>query len=136
MMIKLFDRLKIGSFLNKLLLYLLIVYTFFMLGRSIWQNYQLKKQIEGIQREISQIKQRNQDLNNLIIYYQSPGFREVEARQKLGLKKPGEKVVIVAVKDTANYQTEQEQEQENITATSKKNVIEANWQLWWRYFTK
>lgn len=136
MMIKLFDRLKIGSFLNKLLLYLLIVYTFFMLGRSIWQNYQLKKQIEGIQREISQIKQRNQDLNNLIIYYQSPGFREVEARQKLGLKKPGEKVVMVAVKDTGNYQTEQEQEQENITATSKKNVIEANWQLWWRYFTK
>lgn len=129
-------RIKLTDLMGKLLLYLLIIYTFYMLGRSIWQNYELKQQEKAIRAAIAKVEQQNKDLNNLIAYYQSSSFREVEARQKLGLKKPGEKVVIVAQKDSVtNYQTEQNQEQQNI-ATTEQPTTAANWQLWWNYFTK
>ncbi len=125
-----------GDIFNKLLIYLLIIYTFFMLGRSIWKNYQLKKETLRIQGEIDKITQQNKDLNNLILYYQSDSFREVEARKKLSLKKEGEKVVNFPLKQSADFQSEVQSQQQNIAPVNKKEPSQANWQFWWDYFVK
>lgn len=129
-------NIKFGNFFSKLILYLLVIYTFFMLGRVIWKNYQLKKQAENIKRQISQVEAENKDLSNLILYYQSDSFREVEARKKLGLKKPDEKVVNIPVKSAQDFNSELQNQQQNIAEIPKSDAPISNWKLWWQYFTK
>ncbi len=128
-------KTKSKSLLSKVLVYLLIGYTFFMVGRSVWLNFQLKKQTEEVEQEISKIQAQNKDLENLILYYKSDSFREVEARKKLGLKKPGEVAVAVPVKTANNFQSEVQAQEQGVSEKPKETKT-PNWQLWWQYFTK
>ena len=126
---------KSGAFFSRVLIYLLILYTFFLLGKAVWTNYQLKQQTEQIQNEIANIQKQNKDLENLILYYKSDSFKEVEARRKLGLKKPDEKMVQVPVKKPGDFPSEVQAQKESI---QEPETVEKqpNWQLWWQYFTK
>lgn len=127
------DKQQLKSLANKALIYALIIYVFVILGRAVWQNWQLKREIDAIKNQIAQLQDQNKNLENLILYYQSDSFKEMEARQKLGLKKPGETAVAVPTKKYENYQAETAREKENI---APKNQGEAtpNWQAWWGYF--
>lgn len=126
---------KLTKFANAFLLYFIVIYTFFMLGRSVWENFQLQKQISQIDAETINIQKQNKDLENLILYYKSDSFREVEARRKLGLKKPDEKVVSVPVKSFENFSAELEQQKESVSEKQVESKI-SNSKLWWQYFTK
>lgn len=130
-----FNTPQLKASLNKLLIYALIVYVFFILGRSVWANFQLNKQINTIKNQISELQDQNKNLGNLILYYQSDSFKEVEARAKLGLKKPGETAIAVTTKKYDNYQTETEAEKANI-ADKTGDIATPNWQAWWGYFFK
>lgn len=133
-----FEKFKSPQFkelFNKLFIYALIIYVFIILGRSVWANWQLKKQMDTIRTEISALQDQNKNLENLILYYQSDSFKEVEARAKLGLKKPGETAVAVPTKKYDNYQAEIEAEKQNI-APKSNNDATPNWEAWWGYFTK
>jgi len=129
------NHTKLKNFLNKALIYAIIAYAFFILGRSIWTNFQLKRQIDSIKQEITSLEKQNQDLENLILYYQSDSFKEVEARAKLGLKKPGETVVSVPTKTYNNYQEETAADKESFSDQSNDSQS-ANWENWWNFFTK
>ncbi|OGY24633.1 MAG: hypothetical protein A2Y57_00705 [Candidatus Woykebacteria bacterium RBG_13_40_7b] len=128
-------KTKSTTILSKILIYSLIGYTFFMVGRSVWFNFQLKKQTDTIEQEIVEVQAQNKNLENLILYYQSDSFREVEARKKLGLKKPGEVAVAVPVKSASNFQSEVQAQQQQVAEKSAEVEI-SNWRLWWQYFTK
>ena len=121
-----------GSYL---LLSLLVVYTFFMLARSVVINYQLQKQTKEIKESISTVQIQNQDLENLILYYQTDSFREVEARRKLGLKKPDEKIFTVSVQKFTDFGSEL-QAQKNSVSVPAPDLKTSNLQLWWQYLTQ
>lgn len=129
------QRLQWGHVFSKVLIYLLVFYTFFMIGKSVWINYKLRQQIKDIESQISDIQKQNKNFENLIIYYQSDSFREVEARRKLGLKKADETVVAVPVKKYEDYNTETQTQKENIADIST-SITESNASLWWQYFFK
>ena len=125
-------KTKIWAYLSKLLTYGLIIYIFYLLGHSIWLNWTLKREIDQIKKDIVQIEEKNQNFENLILYYQSDSFKELEAREKLGLKKEDETVVSVPVK---KYDSTISSEEEKINLLSKKPVVKiANWRAWWSYF--
>lgn len=125
------NKSKILVFLNKALIYAVILYIFYILGHAIWLNWALKKEIDGIKADIANIQEKNQNLENLIIYYQSDSFKELEAREKLGLKKIDEKVVIVPVR---KYNPADSAEEDKISALIKKPVAKiANWRIWWAF---
>jgi len=126
---------KLGSIFSKGLIYAAILYTFFMLGRAVWINFTLQKNIKIIEQEIAAIQQQNKNLENLILYYQSDSFREIEARQKLGLKKPGETVINVPVKKYDNYSSEVRAEEERLSDKPAETKT-SNAKLWWQYFFK
>jgi len=134
-MSNIFLQPKFKNIANKILVYGLIFYVFFILGRSVWLNWQLKKEIDGIKKQIAEISQQNKNLENLIIYYQSDDFREIEARQKLGLKKSGETAVAVPTKKYESYQAEVEAEKNNLS-NRKEEASASNYRLWWAYFFK
>jgi cell division protein FtsB len=78
---------------KRFLTFLVAVYLIFLLGRAVYQNYLVRERIANIEESIEALKAQNKRLENLIAYYQTETFRELEARSKLGLKKPGETVV-------------------------------------------
>lgn len=128
-------RPKVKVLISKLLAYALIAYVFFILGRSVWANWYLKSQTEKIQAQIERRKQENNNLRNLILYYQSNSFKEVEARKKLGLKKQGEYVMAVPVKKIENFQEETNTQASRLASREEQEKL-PHYVLWWLYFTK
>lgn len=109
--------------------FLIIIYILFILGKTIWQNYGINQEINNLEQDISQLREENKNLENLIKYYQSTTYKEQEARLKLGYQKQGEKVFIVP-------KTEEKSAPEQDKKEEKKNslAVEPNYLKWWRYF--
>jgi cell division protein FtsB len=63
-------------------------------GRVIWLNYKLDQEIAFYSQQIEVLKIQQADILNEIMEAQDPLFIERMAREKLGLVKPGEKVVV------------------------------------------
>lgn len=137
-----FNQSKLISKFTKLIIYIGVIWILFLLGRSLWQNWDLKRSINKLQEQIAVLNQQKKDLENLNLYYRSDSFRELEARKKLGLKKPGEKVVILPAATPSattvspgNFSEELNKEKESIAGVVAPSKI-PNWLLWWQYFTK
>jgi len=134
---------KLISSLVKIISYLLIFYILFLLGKSLWTNFNLRKSIRELNEQIISLNVDKKNLENLNLYYQSDAFKELEARRKLGLKSSGEKVLILAVSrpggaatpTTQNFSDELQKEKET-TAKKEPGSPIPNWALWWQYFTK
>lgn len=118
------------KFLKSILIYLVAIYIFVILGRAIWMNWALKKEVDQIKKENIALQEKNHNLKNLITYYQSDSFKELEARDKLGLKKPDEKVILVPIKKISNN------DQILSNNQADQNRVDQgipNWQAWWIY---
>ena len=92
------SKLKRGGTLHKGVLVVLIIFIGF-LAISNWRLYQrrveLRAQITEVQKEIDAQKQKNQELVQGSSDLTNQEYLEKIAREKLGLKKPGEQVVVV-----------------------------------------
>ena len=137
-----FDQSKIIAKIIKPITYLLIFWIIFLLGKSLWQNWALKHSIWQLNEQIATLNQQKKDLENLNLYYSSDSFKELEARKMLGLKKPGEKMVILPASPgssptaaPSNFPEEVMKEKEAISGVENPVKI-PNWALWWQYFTK
>jgi cell division protein FtsB len=71
----------------------LIGYSLFLVGRSTYQNYTLNHDIVAYKGQISGLQKTNGLLQLSLVYYQSQAFKEVAAREHLGLQGPNEHVV-------------------------------------------
>lgn len=107
-----------------LLVFLILIYVGFLLYQAISLNYQTNQKIASLKKEIQEIKQDHNDLETLIAYYQTSAFQELEARKKLGMKKPGEKAVTVEVK-TDVYDSNKDE-----TKNINNNKDVPNYQKW------
>ncbi|MEI6039863.1 MAG: septum formation initiator family protein [Candidatus Berkelbacteria bacterium] len=113
---------------KQMIAYFLVLYIFFILGRAIYENFLLKKQIDTLKKSNIELEQKNKNFENLIIYYQSYSFQELEARDKLALKKPDEQVVLIPVR---KIDTSKISEEQIITPKNQKKI--SNAQAWWSY---
>lgn len=118
----------IGQFW-RLIILVIIFYIIFNISRSVNSNYQINKTIEEKKIEVGEQKELAQILKNKNLYYQTEVYKEIEARSKLGMKKPDEKMVIVPENSDdktifdSNIQSAQSESKENMT----------NYSLWWKY---
>lgn len=115
-----------------LLSIIVLSYTFFVLGKMVYQNYEVNQQIENLEKEVAEVENENQKLSDLIAFFQTETFKEKEAREKLGVVKPGEKVLVFP---------EEENNEVSIleTATGKDNEEDEeipNYKKWWNFFFK
>ncbi len=71
---------------------ILLGYSF---GREYIRNQSIQKDIRILEEKATALEARNLEIAKLQSTFQSETFIEREARLKLGMKKPGEKVVVV-----------------------------------------
>lgn len=83
---------------SKILLSLGVIFLIFLLisfGREFYRRYYLEQEIKSLQSQVNQLEGKNQEFGSLIEYLNTQNFTEEEARLKIGLKKPGEEVVVI-----------------------------------------
>jgi hypothetical protein len=80
-----------------------------------------------LQNQIQTLEKDNSNLKELVTYLNSNAYIEEKARVDLGLKKAGEKVVVVNDLPTDEIsEANKNEEQKNLS----------NSQKWWKYFFK
>ncbi|MBN1325731.1 septum formation initiator family protein [Candidatus Falkowbacteria bacterium] len=94
----------------------------FYLAKGTIRTYKINTEITDLEREISHLENQNEGLAQLINYLKSDTFIEQEAKLKLGLKKPGENLVVIP-------QINEAQNNSDKIVEEQKNPAK-----WWAYF--
>ena len=139
---------------SKILFFLLILILFLSLvplNRELNRHFRLKKESNVLENYVNNLKNQNIKLTGQLADLKSNIFQEKQARGKLGLKKPGEKVVIINQEDlpstTFGYKSgagfihslpTSSEEKDNFL--NKKTTSVGRWSFisnlkkWWNYF--
>jgi cell division protein FtsB len=91
-----------------------------------WQDRQvIDREIAEIEKKMNEYENSNQELRQMLDYLESEESLEAQARLNLGLKRPGEEVVVIKT----------ETEEKNIV-NNINNIKEelSNPKIWFRYF--
>lgn len=59
------------------------------------KQYRVNKEIEELKKEVSDLQNKGAELKNFVSYLESDQFAEEQARLNLGLKKPGEELMVI-----------------------------------------
>lgn len=94
-------RLKIKNMKRFLIFAALLGFFLFSLAGNVVKAYQLHKEMLEVERQVQDLTEKNKELREKIKMLQSDEYVEKMAREKLGLVKPGEKVIIRAQKGEA-----------------------------------
>lgn len=97
----------------------------FYLAEGTIKSNRVNSEINDLQGEIGHLEKQNQDLSQLIDYLKSDTFIEQEAKLKMGLKKPGENLVVMPQNENPEAQN-----------TSLLEANKTNPSKWWSYFFK
>jgi len=118
----------IGSKLFLFFIILSLIAVAVNVGSESYRKYQLTQEINKLKIEIEQLESKNEQLASLMDYLKEDPYLEKEAKIKLNLKNPGEKVVILS--------DELIQEQVVLEDKTKEYIEEetANYWKWWQYF--
>jgi cell division protein FtsB len=110
-----------------LVLLIILVLIGLNLSKSLKKSSQINNEITGLQDEIQNLEKQNLELTELIEYFNSDAYIEERARVDLGLKKEGEKVVILPEISKVTDEDGQEAKQGD-------NLEKSNPRKWWDYF--
>lgn len=112
--------------IGSLILFAVVLYAFFIVGRTIWVNYNSNKGIEKEALKVEDLEKEIIYLNNQINYYQTYSYKEKEARAKLGYKAPGENVLALPI--------DEEEDKVEDRSLGQAEIKIPNYRLWWSYF--
>lgn len=105
---------------------IILVIGFYLLvnvGKRVYDLYRTTDRLTQTDSKLNEIKDKNDQLKKELAFRQSDFFVEKEAREKLNLAKPGEKVAVIAG-----------QEQVYIGQNKTQEIKVPNWQKWYQFF--
>lgn len=108
-----------------LLLFFFGLYLIVSFSRDLWGLWQKSGEIEKSQMALEKLKIKNEELKKQLEYVGSDAFIEKEARDKLGLGKAGETILVLP---------------ENLGSIGvnpseiSANQNLPNWEKWWKLF--
>lgn len=127
-----FKRLFRSKLLIAIEIVVLVIFSSALAKEAI-RKYQVQNEVEQLQQQLSELEQNNVELGKLVEYFESDIYKEEQARLKLGMQKPGEKIITVLGESTnvtnsvAGISEGQiKKDEENLTNPKK----------WWNYFFK
>ncbi len=112
------SKLILGTLM---VLVMLIFYSVIKEGRV---QRETGRELKSLEDEIAELEGQSLELAEMIKYLRSDEFVEREAREKLNMQRPGEKVVLIPEKEKLLTQV----------AGDANRQDRKNWQLWFEYF--
>lgn len=106
-------------------LVIIFVLVIIALGRESYQYFRINQEIEDLEKKIEELEASKEEFARMEQYFQSEEFLEKEARLRLNLTRPGEKLIII------------KQIEEDLEEIEQKRVIAkeiSNIQKWFEYF--
>lgn len=94
------------------------------LTRDVARKTRIRHEVTTLEQDINKLERRNEELAGLIDYFQSDEFEEREARSKLNVQLPGERVFEVEVPQQTTQQVPEQIAQV---------LPDSNLQRWWLY---
>ncbi|EKE10845.1 MAG: hypothetical protein ACD_15C00193G0006 [uncultured bacterium] len=122
--------IKIGLILGIVILFFVI----FAIHKETVKKDQIQAEIDKLKAEADKTSRENSKLQEKIDFFSSREYMETEARDKLNLKSPDEKVVIVKKNIVSREAISEAPDKEIKENNSKPNI--ANHMKWWNYFFK
>ncbi len=118
-----------------------LVFLFVSFGREFVRNRQIQGDIADLQAQADALAIRNLEISELHTALQTESYIEREARLKLGMKKPGEQVVVVQRPPAGESGTGEGSPPEEaadpfqqLKDASAEGETVANPAKWWYYF--
>ena len=108
-------------------LWLMIVILGFSVIQNIGKFLQIKSDIRNEQAKIAKIQEQNQTLEKQLASSQDLSFVEKQVRDKLGLAKPDEAIVVLPDEDTLRKLAPQNSSENN-------SLPDPNWKRWEKLF--
>ena len=108
---------------------LVIIFLGTNLGREFYRKYQIQREIASLQSDINSLEKNSYKLSQLIEYYKTDEYKEAQARERFGLGKEGENMIIMV--EANDVETDIEIERE----TNDSEGL-PNYKKWWNYFFK
>lgn len=103
---------------------IIILYLLYIVGKTLYQSSLVRKQVDDLKASLIEAELSNKQLGEQIVYYQSASYREKIARERMGLMKPGEEVIVILP------------EGKKQVAEKDPNDALPNYQKWWNFFFK
>jgi cell division protein FtsB len=79
----------------RILVGLVALYLLYVVGKTLYQSYLVRKEVNNLKASITEMQQTNKELSAKILYYASDSYKERIARERMGLMKPGEEVIVI-----------------------------------------
>ncbi len=93
------------------------------LGLGVVKLWKTGGLVEEAQKEVLDLKKEQADLAKKLTYVNSSEFVEKEARDKLGLGKEGETILVIP-------------DQNSVPFSAKATAGEVNWKQWWDLYIR
>lgn len=77
------------------LCFVALIFVLISVVKETYKKNQIQKEISKLQEEAQKINKENSEIREKIAYFESREYQEKEAKDKLGLQNPDEKVIIV-----------------------------------------
>jgi cell division protein FtsB len=109
----------------------ILLYIGWTVGSSIYRNYKTNQVIDSLKRDIAQLKLDIANEQDMLVYYQTDSFHELEARRRLGAMAPGEKIVILPKKNVSTQENNNNQLDNKDSSSDNNNI--SNPVAWWQF---
>jgi hypothetical protein len=97
------------------------------LSRSVVDLWERRKIVKEEQERLTQLEKRHEELTEKLKMVQTPGFVEKEARERLGMAKEGDTIIIMDTNFTV--------QKERVGMISNESSGQLPyWKRWWQMF--
>lgn len=111
----------------------LVSWAVYISSKQMARNERIQSEVAELQNEAERIRRENETLSEKIGYFSSVDFRELEAKEKLGMKKKEEQVVVIKPRPESTETAPETEDTKPTTVTGIHNGS-SNIEKWWRLF--
>jgi cell division protein FtsB len=105
--------------------FLFLLYFIFVFSKLANKKYRISQDVVNLEAEITKLNEENLELEDMIQYLDSEQFVEEKARLSMGMRRPGEDVVVI---------TNLDKEIDSLSDKKNEEVDKNNFIKWYKYF--
>lgn len=109
----------------------LVSWAAYVSWRQLVRNQRIENEVNTLRQEAERIRRENETLAEKVHYFASNDFREQEAKEKLGMKKSGEEVVVIK---TLKVEEQSGKETNSLPVATYSGERYPNYKKWWQLF--